>query len=67
LIHFYECDPKHGEGVAKAIGRKIEEVVKKEELVGVKFNSVESTRAALLGLSFLLLRLLLTSVLPDPG
>ncbi len=33
INHFYKCDPKYGEGVAKAIGRKIEEVVKKEELV----------------------------------
>jgi catalase len=34
INHFYKCDPKYGEGVAKAIGRKIEEIVKKEELVG---------------------------------
>ena len=33
INHFYKCDPKYGEGVAKAIGRKIEEIVKKEELV----------------------------------
>jgi catalase len=32
INHFYKCDPKYGEGVAKAIGRKIEEIVKKEEL-----------------------------------
>ena len=33
INHFYKCDPNYGEGVAKAIGRKIEEMVKKEELV----------------------------------
>jgi catalase len=33
ISHFYKCDPKYGEGVAKAIGRKIEDIVKKEELV----------------------------------
>ncbi|WP_348268357.1 catalase [Edaphobacter paludis] len=33
INHFYKCDPKYGEGVTKAIGRKIEEIVKKEELV----------------------------------
>jgi len=33
INHFYKCDPKYGEGVAKAIGRRIEEIVKKEELV----------------------------------
>jgi catalase len=33
INHFYKCDPKYGEGIAKAIGRKIEEIVKKEELV----------------------------------
>ena len=33
INHFYKADPKYGEGVAKAIGRKIEEIVKKEELV----------------------------------
>jgi catalase len=33
INHFYKCDPKYGEGVAKAIGRKIEDIVKKEELV----------------------------------
>jgi catalase len=33
INHFYKCDPKYGEGVAKAIGRKIDEIVKKEELV----------------------------------
>ena len=32
INHFYKCDPKYGEGVAKAIGRNIEEIVKKEEL-----------------------------------
>jgi catalase len=32
INHFYKCDPKYGEGVAKAIGRRIEEIVKKEEL-----------------------------------
>ncbi len=34
INHFYKCDPKYGEGVAKAIGRKIEEIVKSDELVG---------------------------------
>jgi len=33
INHFYKCDPKYGEGVAKAIGRRIEDIVKKEELV----------------------------------
>jgi catalase len=33
INHFYKCDPKYGEGIAKAIGRKIEDIVKKEELV----------------------------------
>ena len=33
INHFYKCDPKYGEGVAKAIGRKIDDIVKKEELV----------------------------------
>jgi catalase len=33
ISHFYKCDPKYGAGVAKAIGRKIEDIVKKEELV----------------------------------
>lgn len=35
INHFYKCDPKYGEGIAKAIGRKIEDIVKKEELVTV--------------------------------
>jgi catalase len=33
INHFYKCDPKYGEGIAKALGRKIEDIVKKEELV----------------------------------
>jgi catalase len=33
INHFYKCDPKYGEGVARAIGRRIEEIVKKKELV----------------------------------
>jgi catalase len=33
IIHFYKCDPKYGEGVASAIGRRIEEIVKKEDPV----------------------------------
>lgn len=33
INHFYKCDPKYGEGVARAIGRKIEDIVKKDELV----------------------------------
>jgi catalase len=33
ISHFYKCDPKYGEGVAKAIGRKIEDIVKSDELV----------------------------------
>jgi catalase len=36
INHFYKCDPKYGEGVAKAIGRSIEEIVKSEELVAAK-------------------------------
>jgi catalase len=32
IQHFFKCDPKYGEGVARALGRKIEEIVK-EELV----------------------------------
>lgn len=35
ISHFYKCDPKYGEGVAKAVGRKIDQIVKKEELVTV--------------------------------
>ena len=34
INHFYKCDPKYGEGIAKALGRNIEDIVKKEELVG---------------------------------
>lgn len=34
INHFYKCDPKYGEGVAKAIGRRIEDIVKTDELVG---------------------------------
>jgi catalase len=33
INHFYKCDPKYGEGIARAIGRKIDDIVKKEELV----------------------------------
>jgi catalase len=33
IQHFYKCDPKYGEGVAKAVGRDIREIVKPEELV----------------------------------
>ena len=33
INHFYKCDRTYGEGVANALGRKIEEIVKKEELV----------------------------------
>jgi catalase len=33
ISHFYNCDPKCGEGVAKAIGRKIEEILRSDELV----------------------------------
>src|ERR1017187_9417955 len=33
ISHFYKCDPKYGEGVAHALGRKIDEIVKKEDLV----------------------------------
>ena len=29
INHFTKCDPTYGEGVAQAIGRKIEEIVKK--------------------------------------
>jgi catalase len=29
ISHFTKCDPKYGEGVARAIGRRIEEIVKK--------------------------------------
>jgi catalase len=36
INHFYKCDPKYGEGIAKAIGRNIEEIVKTEELVAAK-------------------------------
>jgi catalase len=28
ISHFYKCDAKYGEGVARAIGRRIEEIVK---------------------------------------
>ncbi|MEO6802798.1 MAG: catalase [Granulicella sp.] len=28
INHFYKCDPRYGEGVAKAIGRDIKEIVK---------------------------------------
>jgi catalase len=28
ISHFYKCDPKYGEDVARAIGRRIEEIVK---------------------------------------
>ena len=34
INHFYRCDPKYGEGIAKALGRKIENIVKSDELVG---------------------------------
>src|ERR1700738_3277096 len=33
INHFYKCDPKYGEGIAKALGRNIGNIVKKEELV----------------------------------
>jgi catalase len=33
ITHFYKCDPKYGEGVAKALGRTIDEIVKSDELV----------------------------------
>jgi catalase len=33
INHFYKCDPKYGEGIAKALGRNIGDIVKKEELV----------------------------------
>ena len=36
INHFYKCDPKYGEGIAKAIGRNIEEIIKTEELVAAK-------------------------------
>jgi catalase len=36
INHFYKCDPKYGEGIAKAIGRNIEEIIKSEELVAAK-------------------------------
>jgi catalase len=36
ISHFYKCDPKYGEGVAKAIGRDIKEIIKSEELVAAK-------------------------------
>ncbi|MDE1176250.1 MAG: catalase [Edaphobacter sp.] len=36
ISHFYKCDPKYGEGIAKAIGRDIKEIVKAEELVAAK-------------------------------
>ena len=36
ISHFYKCDPKYGEGIAKAIGRNIEEIIKTEELVAAK-------------------------------
>ena len=32
IQHFYKCDPRYGEGVAKAIGRNIDEIVKTGEL-----------------------------------
>ena len=32
ISHFYKCDPKYGEGVARAIGRNIEDIVKEVEL-----------------------------------
>ncbi len=32
ISHFYKCDPKYGEGVAKAIGRDIKEIVQEREL-----------------------------------
>ena len=34
INHFYKCDPKYGEGVAKALGRNIDDIVKSDELVG---------------------------------
>lgn len=34
MIHFYNCVPKYGEGVAKAMDRTIEEIIKADELVG---------------------------------
>ncbi|MHB1744289.1 MAG: catalase [Acidobacteriaceae bacterium] len=33
IQHFYKCDPSYGEGVAKAIGRDIREIVKAQELL----------------------------------
>jgi catalase len=33
INHFYKCDPKYGEGIAKVLGRKIADIVKKDELV----------------------------------
>ncbi len=33
INHFYKADPKYGEDVAKAIERKIEDILTKEELV----------------------------------
>ncbi|MGO8720080.1 MAG: catalase [Acidobacteriaceae bacterium] len=33
IQHFYKCDPKYGEGVAKAMGRDIHEIVKAQELL----------------------------------
>jgi catalase len=33
IQHFYKCDPRYGEGVAKAIGRNIHEIVKAQELL----------------------------------
>lgn len=32
INHFYKADPKYGEGVAKALGRNIEDIVKKEPM-----------------------------------
>jgi len=32
ISHFYKCDPKYGEGVAKAIGRDIKTIVGEKEL-----------------------------------
>jgi len=34
INHFYKCDPKYGEGIAKALGRNIDDIVKSNELVG---------------------------------
>jgi catalase len=33
ISHFYKCDPNYGQGVARAVGRKIEDIVGKDELV----------------------------------